>query len=76
MTVKTNMVLSRQTKESRPWFVVHDPEGDFTGRSFRGVDVDQSDGWPEGIIFWNTRTGALCVRRSGRLIRYFPRRQA
>lgn len=57
--------LPEKPCEARPWLVVHDPEGDFQGRTFRGIDLRQAGNWPPGTIFWNSQTGALRILRGG-----------
>jgi hypothetical protein len=60
-------------EDSRPWLVVHDPEGDFQGRRFRGIDLQCcNENWPEGMIFWNSQTGALRIWRGGKYSSMLP----
>jgi hypothetical protein len=62
-----------QKEDSSPWLVVHDPEGDFSNRRFREIDLQRDDNWPEGTIFWHGCTGALRIWKGGKFIPMFPK---
>lgn len=70
-----NTQISMPQSEQRPWMVIYDPSGDFTGGLFRAIDLEHSSTWDNGTIFWNIHTGQVRVWRHGKFDRLIPLEQ-
>jgi len=55
---------------NKPWEVIHDPSGDFSGRLFRSFTLTGAakNYWPEGIVFKNTKTGEIKTWTDGKFV--------
>lgn len=65
-------VSRRAFHEKRPWRVLHDPSGDFSGRQFRSADLDRCNNWDNGTVFWNSETGQVRIWRLGKFEKMIP----